>query len=483
MASARIGLGLVLAGWLAISPAAVPDHDDRWFLGVKAGAMFSDSSDLDTGPTVYLSAGKPLNAFFDVQFDLGYGQLSLGSPRVTDYDRVTAGVTGIWNLRRGPDLASTGGLRPYLLAGANLHRIDFQHDDHDGYGLQVGAGLRHPLSRRVELLLEGRYGIDFVSDVDSGGGVVRDERFYTWTAGAGLRVRLGDYPPDSDGDGVPDPIDECPGTPRGMAVDRRGCPLDSDGDGVPDHLDRCPNTPPGVAVDANGCGLDSDGDGVPDHADHCPNTPRGTRVDERGCPWRDSDGDGVPDALDRCPDTPRGVPVDPLGCPLDSDGDGVPDYRDECPNTPAGAAVLPSGCALVGDRRMARRGEQADGAGFVTGDRAGQLILDGVTFEFDSARLTPEAQRLLDRVAETLQAYPDVRVDIEGHTDNLGTATYNLGLSERRAQSVRSYLVSRGVEARRMRPVGYGLSRPIDSNDTESGRAANRRVEFRVHHR
>jgi OOP family OmpA-OmpF porin len=97
-------------------------------------------------------------------------------------------------------------------------------------------------------------------------------------------------------------------------VDATGCPLDSDGDGVPDGIDQCPNTPIGARVDAQGCPIDSDGDGVPDAMDKCPGTPRGVKVDRDGCPL-DSDGDGVPDYLDKCPGTPRGVPVDETGCP------------------------------------------------------------------------------------------------------------------------------------------------------------------------
>ena len=89
---------------------------------------------------------------------------------------------------------------------------------------------------------------------------------------------------DSDGDGVPDDRDQCPGTPAGVAVDAQGCPLDSDGDGVPDYLDQCPGTPAGVAVDAKGCPLDSDGDGVPDFQDQCPDTPAGVKVNALGCP-------------------------------------------------------------------------------------------------------------------------------------------------------------------------------------------------------
>lgn len=121
---------------------------------------------------------------------------------------------------------------------------------------------------------------------------------------------------DSDGDGVPDSSDKCPGTPAGVKVDASGCPLDSDGDGVLDNQDQCPNTPAGTAVGTNGCPLDSDGDGVPDYLDKCPNTPAGVKVDASGCPLAtDSDGDGVTDDRDQCPNTPPGTPVDAGGCP------------------------------------------------------------------------------------------------------------------------------------------------------------------------
>ena len=106
-------------------------------------------------------------------------------------------------------------------------------------------------------------------------------------ASIGLTLFLGAVPKaavDSDGDGVLDGSDRCPGTPAGRVVDVNGCELDSDGDGVVDGVDACPNTPAGVAVDSRGCPLDSDGDGVTDDKDECPNTPRGTRVDDRGCP-------------------------------------------------------------------------------------------------------------------------------------------------------------------------------------------------------
>src|SRR5436309_8280401 len=144
-----------------------------------------------------------------------------------------------------------------------------------------------------------------------------DSSFTNFEPNLGLSFSLGGGPPgtDSDGDGVVDYQDDCPGTPKGAVVGDRGCPIDSDGDGVPDGIDQCPDTPKGVVVDTKGCPVDSDGDGVPDGPDQCPNTPKGAKVDEKGCPI-DSDADGVPDGIDQCPDTPKGAKDDKTGCAL-----------------------------------------------------------------------------------------------------------------------------------------------------------------------
>lgn len=390
---------------------------------------------------------------------------------------------------------------PYLGAGLGFQSakttFDSTGSDTDtGSFFQAGAGLGYLLNPRTVISLDYRYLVS--SDIESssfipatmepdpanGGpvGTRLDDRYEHEAHHIGMSLRYV-YSvakvADADGDGVADFLDRCPNTPAGVQVDRFGCPLDSDGDGIPDHLDKCPNTAPGVQVDDKGCPLDSDGDGVPDHLDHCPNTPEGTQVDKRGCPLdlRDSDGDGVPDLFDKCPDTPADAPTDEDGCPIDSDGDGIADYLDECPNTPPGLSVLPDGCALEGDCRRPRPGEAVDERGCAA-DR--NFVLRGVKFEFDSAILTTEAKQILDRVSETLRAYPNVNVELGGHTDSIGSASYNLGLSERRSIAVKEYLISKRVPGERMTPVGYGVSRPIADNATESGREENRRVELSV---
>ncbi|MEJ2535413.1 MAG: NnrU family protein [Gammaproteobacteria bacterium] len=230
---------------------------------------------------------------------------------------------------------------------------------------------------------------------------------------------------------------------------------DSDGDGVKDGRDKCPGTPPGTAVDEFGCALDDDGDGVPNSEDRCPGTPAGVKVDATGCE-PDSDGDGVPDRLDKCPNTPAGAKVDANGCELDSDGDGVVDSRDRCPGTAPGTPVDNEGCDL---------------------DTAYRL--EGVTFEFDSARLTAGAKERLDDAVEILKRHSDLAVEIAGHTDSVGSAEYNQGLSQRRADSVRDYLVGKGANPAMLKTRGYGESEPVADNSTAAGRAQNRRVEFR----
>ena len=190
----------------------------------------------------------------------------------------------------------------------------------------------------------------------------------------------------------------------------------------------------------------------------------------------DDDGDGVPNSKDKCPNTPAGTKVNADGCPIDSDGDGVPDDMDECPNTPAGAKVLANGCALAGDCRKPKAGEAVD----QNGCASNSFILKGVNFDFDSDRLTEEAKEILNQVADTLKSYPEIKVEVAGHTDDVGTEAYNLGLSERRANSVKTYLTGRGVDGGRMTAVGYGKTQPLVEGTTDEDRAKNRRVVLNV---
>ncbi|MFK7885784.1 MAG: OmpA family protein [Gammaproteobacteria bacterium] len=236
-------------------------------------------------------------------------------------------------------------------------------------------------------------------------------------------------------------------------------PPDSDGDGVSDNNDRCPNTPAGTRVGPDGCELDSDRDGVVDSKDRCPNTPAGARVDANGCKIveKDSDRDGVPDSRDACPETPRGAKVDSKGCELDGDGDGVVNSKDRCPNTRAGARIDVYGCEITA-----------------------KIELPGVEFELNSDKLRPESTRVLNDAAQTLKNNPEIRVEVGGHTDSTGAASYNQSLSQKRAASVAAYLAARGVDAGRMSSKGYGEAEPVADNSTKEGRQRNRRVELKI---
>ncbi len=202
--------------------------------------------------------------------------------------------------------------------------------------------------------------------------------------------------------------------------------------------------------------VDTDGDGVPDAVDQCPGTPVGAMVDENGCEL-DSDGDGVIDRLDECPDTPAGASVNAVGCERDLDGDGVINSRDECPDTPPNTEVDNFGCVFP-------------------------LImkLPEVTFRTDSIMLLDGADAALAAAAATLIQNENLEVEVAGHTDSQGDANYNRDLSQRRADTVRNYLVTAGVDEHRISAKGYGEDDPIADNRTAEGRAENRRVELRV---
>lgn len=298
---------------------------------------------------------------------------------------------------------------------------------------------------------------------------------------APLRKRTTPPPVDTDHDGIPDVEDACPGIAgvRTMDPKTNGCPPpppDRDGDGVVDADDLCPDEPVGAHPDPKrpGCpAKDSDGDGVYDYEDLCVDTPAGPHPDpaKRGCPAMDSDGDGVFDYEDKCPQEPAGVhpETDPakLGCPKpDRDHDTVPDDVDACPDKPGAPSPDPkkNGCP-----------------GLVEVKNGVIVIFQPVFFATNKDKILPKSYPVLNAVADALKAEPEIKkIMIEGHTDNVGKASRNMELSDRRARSVMNYLVEHGVSQDRLDAQGYGDSKPVASNKTSKGRAANRRVEFHI---
>lgn len=275
--------------------------------------------------------------------------------------------------------------------------------------------------------------------------------------------------PDNDRDEVLDVNDRCPNTP-GVPTNF-GCPLeDRDGDNIPDISDHCPDLPEDFDnnEDDDGCpeeeNLDSDGDGLLDDVDKCPQEPEDfdNFQDEDGCPDTDNDNDGILDMVDSCPLQPG--PQSNNGCPVqDRDGDGVNDDVDQCPDVPG---PPPKGCpkrVLV--VKTADKIEIKKQIRFKTNS---SKIIGALSFE------------ILDQIGAVMKANPEIKVRIEGHTDSRGPASYNLKLSDGRAKSVRQSLIERDVDPGRMVGIGYGETRPIASNKSRKGRAANRRVEFNI---
>jgi outer membrane protein OmpA-like peptidoglycan-associated protein len=253
------------------------------------------------------------------------------------------------------------------------------------------------------------------------------------------------------------------------------CPSvdDRDHDGIYDQDDACPDVPGVRDPDPkkNGCPPpnDRDGDGIIDSDDACPDIP-GVRSDDpskNGCPIPpDRDKDGIVDHDDDCPDIPgpRSDVPGKNGCP-DSDGDGIIDPQDACPNVagPPDPDPTKNGCPKA---RI---------------EKDQIVITERVEFETDSAKLLDSSTGILIAVLNVLQEHPELtKVLVEGHTDNVGGAVYNKGLSERRAKSVVKWLVDHGIDQTRLLDAGFGLTRPIDTNDTAAGRQRNRRVEFHI---
>jgi outer membrane protein OmpA-like peptidoglycan-associated protein len=183
---------------------------------------------------------------------------------------------------------------------------------------------------------------------------------------------------------------------------------------------------------------DGDGDGVADDADNCHNTPWGNRVDENGCSTRNlgANADGQPGK--------KGA------LPQDIDGDGVPDDADQCLQTPRGAEVNKSGCWSTRD----------------------------ILFDFDSYLVKRQYYPALDNVLTVLQKNPTLKIEIQGSTDSIGSAEYNKLLSEKRAQTVKKYLIGKGIEPERLSAVGNGSTQKAASNETAAERALNRRIDF-----
>jgi OmpA-OmpF porin, OOP family len=403
--------------------AAAGAPEGSWYIAPQVNALWLDDgrvADDDAGVT--LAFGRTLSTNWDAQISLF----------ASEHNRPSDGNLELqgFGLNFNRVFYREGRVNPFLTFGlGRVKSIDKPGADSSTLSALYGGGVLIDLGDssdgsvvQVRADLGARRGLSSDNDAD---------KPVDYVAGLGLQYSWGGTPVrrvvDSDGDGVNDDADRCPGTPAGTPVDANGCPLpqDDDGDGVTNDIDKCPGTPAGAKVDATGCELDSDGDGVADSRDQCPNTPAGAKVNEQGCEL-DSDGDGVVDSQDKCPDTPKGDRVDAVGC----------SFKDE-------------------------------------------IKLPGVVFETNKADLLPESVPVLEGAVATLKRYPDLKIQVAGHTDSRGSDAYNLDLSARRAATVLKFLQDAGV-GNALTSRGFGERQPVASNNTEEGRQQNRRVVLRV---
>ncbi|WP_075005728.1 OmpA family protein [Stigmatella aurantiaca] len=384
-------------------------------------------------------------------------------------------------LRLGTSVATVGeGVR---YEGNLLLNIPFGTESLSAEAL---AGVRSPMTNDVEVFAMGGMGF---------GGTLGtpDFRVILGAAYGGMPARCvagGKHAPaqcpdlDDDGDNVKNRDDSCP--TEGGKVDTKGCPLaDADKDGVEDAADKCPQVagtasaqgcpdrdsdgvqdaedkcPAAAGPAANqGC-PDKDGDGIEDSADRCP-TEAGP-AERQGCPTKDADNDGVLDEQDSCP-SEAGLP-ELKGCPAkDADNDTLADHLDNCPNE--AGPVDNQGCPAKQKQLVAIRQDRIE-------------IKEAVYFDSGKATIQARSNALLDQMAKLLNEHPEiVSVLIEGHTDNSGAADFNRTLSKQRADTVRDYLVKKGVATERLETQGFGPDRPVQPNTTSAGRTANRRVDF-----
>lgn len=426
-------------------------------LGNEIFKLGESSLGFETGLKYYLSPSFNVGATFNF-FKLDFAAFETNA---TDLD-----LAFEYKLYNNIILSEDAKLKPFLTAGIGvLHSNDFGGNKNFG-AIPLGAGVRYGISESVDAMLQSRYKITPYKNT-----------FDYLTTSIGI-VITPKSKKDSDGDGVLDRNDKCPSLAGSLATG--GCP-DSDGDGIADREDNCPKIA-GIAQ-FMGC-PDTDGDGITDLQDSCPND-AGTK-ENNGCP--DTDGDGILDKDDDCPQV-AGIAKN-SGCP-DSDGDGVADKDDQCPEV---AGLTSNGGCPEKDTDNDGVIDKNDNCPTIAGTTANKgcpevnedvkeilrEALEGVQFKSGSDVLLASSYGKLDKVVKVLNDYPSYKLQISGYTDNTGSADANLKLSDRRANTTKKYLTSKGIAESRISAKGYGIVSPIADNNTREGRAKNRRVEFKI---
>jgi outer membrane protein OmpA-like peptidoglycan-associated protein len=471
------------------------NEDHKWSIGLMGGKTVYNgdygNNFLEFTP-FYGLAALSFDRYLNPSFDLGlhgeYGDWGFADHGVSKFraTKTDGSLMLRYKFYNGYIFKKDALIAPYLTIGAGIagYSGTLTYTGGVDYIFPAGLGIKLNITKWLALQYQFLY---YFTTGDKRDLKEADKNDAFAANTLGLIFSFG-APKDTDKDGVADKDDKCPDTPPGVKVTPEGCPVDGDGDGVPDYLDKCPTTY-GLAV-FQGC-PDTDGDGVPDYLDKCPNTPTGAKVTADGCPV-DTDGDGVPDFFDKCPDTPKGISVTADGCPVDTDRDGIPDYLDKCPNTPPGVKVTVDGCPVDTDGDGIP--DYLDKCPTIPGIKENNgcpeikaetkkvfdMALRGINFETGKAIIKGTSFQILNDIVLIMQENPEYKLEINGHTDDVGNDAMNLKLSQDRADAVKKYLVDKGIDPSRMTAKGYGETMPVADNKTSDGRALNRRVEFKV---
>ncbi len=470
-------------------------EDKKWNLGLHGGLTqyYGDlgNSFYTTNQAAYafggISASRYLGQHFDMSVSFSRGELGFIDNTIQstisnpNYFLVRHNTTNL--VLRAYLTKSTAILRPYLLAGAGLiwyESIYSLSNEHFVFSLPtVGAGINIQMGPVVSLRIQESLLFTLADHIDqiTASNTNDMELFHS----IGLTFNIGKQK-DADKDGVVDKKDKCANTPLGVSVDITGCPLDKDSDGLADYLDACPDVA-GLAS-LKGC-PDKDLDGITDKEDRCPEI-AGT-LQLKGCP--DSDKDGIVDIDDKCPGTKTGYKVDSDGCTLDNDKDGIVNEEDKCPEL-AGILAF-RGCPDTDGDGVADNEDRCPAVkGTIVNKGCPEIpkvdvqritvLASKIYFETNKADLKLISYSALDDLADILKRNDAVNLTVEGHTDSDGDDVYNLELSQKRTESVKSYLISKGVSADRLTAIGYGETKPVADNKNAAGKAKNRRVELKT---
>lgn len=492
---------LIIVATLLSPLVNAQNADQKWGVGLYLnfndykGDLANDFWDLGNSKPYLGSAtlGRYLNPSFDAVFRLSYFNVeSEGVLGNFDAWLFNTNLNLKYKFNNGYLLKEDATLSPFLVAGIGYTNADTKgrvfggtfDKKYDNINFYYAAGLNIRIDERWSIALETGIYYPLNDKFDgvknkTGDTEKYNDKFMHNTIGVVYNFGKSD---DSDGDGVSDRKDECPNTPSGVVVDKKGCPLDTDGDGVADYKDECPMLAGNSLL--GGC-PDSDGDGVADKEDKCPDV-KGL-VQFAGCP--DTDGDGVQDSEDSCPEVKGLVALN--GCP-DSDGDGVTDLKDKCPTTKPGYKVDAMGCALDNDKDGVVNEEDKcpEVAGSVSNFGCPEVKAEvrkelefaarNVHFASGKDVLTEKSRKILDEVVDILNNYPAYSLKISGYTDSQGKDNMNLILSDKRANATKKFLTDKGIAVHRITAKGFGEVEPIANNGTAEGRALNRRVEFEM---